>query len=522
MGDFANGTGHAGHGQPSTVYGRFKSHFSANRGDTEVNMFEAVRSLHPDKHVTQVPVYQADLMEFAEAGKAKARLITNDDAFLTHRGYIAPTGRIRVDEGRLYESTKFGLHEYTYDGDNFLVYLMEWPDTDNQGTIRMQFILASRSDVDASNHSPQADKLIKAAGRYSSELHDEIYVFDGGYWSKNSKLWQAVQSSYWEDVILDPGMKETLIKDVDNFFDSRPVYKEYAVPWKRGIIFHGSPGCGKTISIKALMNNLQKRNVASLYVKSFKGCQGMQHSIRQIFGQAREMAPCMLVFEDLDSLVVDEVRSYFLNEIDGLEDNDGLLIIGSTNHLDRLDPGIAKRPSRFDRKYHYKLPGERERILYCQYWRQKLQKNSSIEFHEDTCNVVAQLTEGFSFAYLKELFVQTLLAIVGGRDDAEEESDDGYVTVTDAVADKIKVVDDSAKLAKDGETTTSTDEKPEQDKEKTEKKEKKRLQMPEVEVPEHLQENSLMKILKKQTKALFREMDNTEDDEIHARPKFTE
>ena len=47
---------------------------------------------------------------------------------------------------------------------------------------------------------------------------------------------------------------------------------------------------------------------------------------------ARRTAPCLLLFEDVDSLVKDEVRSYFLNEIDGLENNDGILMIGSTNH----------------------------------------------------------------------------------------------------------------------------------------------------------------------------------------------
>lgn len=54
--------------------------------------------------------------------------------------------------------------------------------------------------------------------------------------------------------------------------------------------------------------------------------------------------------EDLDSVVSDDVRSYFLNAVDGIAKNDGIFMIGSTNHLDRLDPGIAKRPSRFDRK----------------------------------------------------------------------------------------------------------------------------------------------------------------------------
>lgn len=60
-----------------------------------------------------------------------------------------------------------------------------------------------------------------------------------------------------------------------------------------------------------------------------------------IFAKARQYAPCYLIFEDLDSLVTDGVRSYFLNEIDGLKSNDGIFIVGSTNHLERLDPGLS-------------------------------------------------------------------------------------------------------------------------------------------------------------------------------------
>lgn len=66
-------------------------------------------------------------------------------------------------------------------------------------------------------------------------------------------------------------------------------------------------------------------------------------AISDIFSRARQLAPCYLIFEDLDSLVSDSVRSYFLNEVDGLKGNDGIFMIGSTNHLDRLDPGISVR-----------------------------------------------------------------------------------------------------------------------------------------------------------------------------------
>lgn len=68
---------------------------------------------------------------------------------------------------------------------------------------------------------------------------------------------------------------------------------------------------------------------------------GPEAAVGIIFEKARANAPCYLIFEDLDSLVTDGVRSYFLNQIDGLNNNDGIFIVGSTNHLDRLDPGIA-------------------------------------------------------------------------------------------------------------------------------------------------------------------------------------
>jgi transitional endoplasmic reticulum ATPase len=77
---------------------------------------------------------------------------------------------------------------------------------------------------------------------------------------------------------------------------------------------------------------------------------GEEASMTQIFNKARELAPCIVVLEDLDSLINDANRSFFLNQMDGLSGNDGLLVVGTTNHFDRLDPGLSSRPSRFDRK----------------------------------------------------------------------------------------------------------------------------------------------------------------------------
>lgn len=168
------------------------------------------------------------------------------------------------------------------------------------------------------------------------------------------------------------------------------------------------------------MHDISKRispKIESLYVKTFNNSVGPEYGIRQIFLMARRMAPCLLVFEDIDSLVSPRVRSYFLNEVDGLESNHGILMIGSTNHLEQLDPGIAKRPSRFDRKYLFDLPTKDERIQYCEYWRHKLRNNKEVEFLPAMSARVADITGGFSFAYMKEAFVAALLVIVARTDE---------------------------------------------------------------------------------------------------------
>jgi hypothetical protein len=92
--------------------------------------------------------------------------------------------------------------------------------------------------------------------------------------------------------------------------------------------------------------------------------------------------------------------------------------------VDRLDPGLSKRPSRFDRKYKFSLPNRNERIMYCDFWRQKLKSNKSIKFPKKLCAAIADITEDFSFAYLKEAFIATLLVIAGKQEDGNESDDD--------------------------------------------------------------------------------------------------
>jgi transitional endoplasmic reticulum ATPase len=179
-----------------------------------------------------------------------------------------------------------------------------------------------------------------------------------------------------------------------------------------------------------MMHSLYSRPspTPTLYVRSLASWAGPEYSLSRIFTKARHTAPCLLVFEDLDSIVTDAVRSYFLNEVDGLRNNDGILMVGSTNHLERLDPGISKRPSRFDRKYLFPDPDLRQRVRYCTFWRGKLEGNEDVEFPARLCEAVAAITKGFSFAYIQEAFVAALLAIANGDADGDDDDDrDGDV-----------------------------------------------------------------------------------------------
>ncbi|KAF8847447.1 P-loop containing nucleoside triphosphate hydrolase protein [Acephala macrosclerotiorum] len=502
------------------VFEGYQQHFRGTRTSTELAMLELLRKAHPEYHVTCCATHKFDLLGFANAGHATATLEKgeNDEWYDAIRSYRSPGPRMFFagKPGFLRDNVRFGRFKYVWNSKDFLFYEVEYSEPFKQ-PVKLFYLLSPRVSGDA--NAAATDELLLAVGGWSTDLHKEIYVFDDGRWSKDRELWNSVQGASWDEVILDPTMKSNLIDDVQGFFDNRELYKSLAVPWKRGIIMHGVPGNGKTISIKALINALGARSdpVPSLYVKNFDACQGQKFSIRQIFSHARIMAPCLLIFEDLDSLVTDKTRSYFLNEVDGLESNDGILMIGSTNHLDSLDPAISKRPSRFDRKYHFKIPDEDERTAYCHFWRKKLVGSTLVDFDEGLCRVIAQLSEGFSFAYLKELFVIALLTIargghvdVDGKDDAQSETGTEPVMVEHEQEPVSETK--SAAAAKAVAANTSVTDKSTACAVKEETPKKKRI-LPTVEVPEHLKDSQLLKVVKAQLQMLLDEMDSTKEED---------
>ena len=203
-----------------------------------------------------------------------------------------------------------------------------------------------------------------------------------------------------------PELATSLRTDFRTFFDSRDTFAKYGIPYKRGALFIGPPGNGKTHAIKAIVAELGK---PCLYVKSLQARHHNDHeSLETIFGVARATAPCVLVLEDLDALVDDNNRSFLLNELDGFADNHGLVTIATTNYPQALDPALVDRPSRFDRLYAFPLPDLPRRAAFLERWSGRL--DEALRPSSRTVERVAEMTSGFSFAYLKELGTSTLLA----------------------------------------------------------------------------------------------------------------
>ncbi|KAG7137154.1 putative ATPase YjoB like protein [Verticillium longisporum] len=387
------------HSDPATR--QYFDHSMGTRINTDALITRSLSDEYPNLSVTVVPASMLtgdafDLLSFAVQGNASVIPLEDNSSLpdsLEWTFYVPPFRRLNGSVGFIAEQMLYGRFLYKWEGHEFIIYFVDGRDgTDPWGASRNWYILTPQ------RHN--ADALVRTVSAWCSEVRNEILVYDGGWWQRS------------------------------------------AVPWKRGIIYHGPPGNGKTITIKATMRMLQSLDpyVPTLYVRSLDSWSGPSAAISQIFNKAREFAPCYLVLEDIDTIITDDVRSYFLNEVDGLKSNDGIFIIASTNHLDRLDPGIAKRPSRFDRKYLFPDPNVDQREAYCRFWQAKLKSNKDIEFPDRLCRAIAEITDKFSFAYIQEAFVAALLALARRGSGAGERrtsgaSADAWIVVSDDAGD---------------------------------------------------------------------------------------
>jgi AAA+ superfamily predicted ATPase len=297
------------------------------------------------------------------------------------------------------------------------VVLITWTEGCYRG--RHHWIIADERKV--------AEEFFDAVCEWACELRGEILVFRDGCFEKDKELFDSIKSATFDNLVLPESLKQQLRNDFQRFFDSREVYERYGIPWKRGAIFIGPPGNGKTHTLKALINELGK---PCLYVRSFGAD---EDGIAGVFERARMTAPCVVVLEDLDSMIKEKNRAFFLNELDGFQSNVGVVVLATTNYPEKLDPAILERPSRFDRKYYFPLPVEAERRAYLARWNEELQPELRVSEH--AAESVVLETEGFSFAYLKELFVAAMVQWISSG--GTEPIDDVIVAQTNLLREQM-------------------------------------------------------------------------------------
>lgn len=349
--------------------------------------------LYPDHYILETQDYDFNLQEYAKDGHCSYHLLPDVHAQLEADWINREKGaQLRVGNA---------FAEVLWRGRRLHVLTVSHRDECRE----------SRSFVIAED-MVTAREFFSAVCLHNSSVSGQILVFGNGRWRKDEELMRQIESARMEDLILADGLRETLAEDIEGFFASQELYEKLGVAWKRGVLLLGPPGNGKTHALKAI---IQRLKVPCLYVRSFKSrWDHPTQNIEAVFRKAREMAPCLLVLEDVDSLIERWYLSYFLNEMDGFAANRGVLTVATTNHPERLDPALLDRPSRFDRKVNFELPAKKERRRFIAAMNER--RESELRLSEDEVEAIAKRTKEFSFAYLKELHLSATMAWVGERD----------------------------------------------------------------------------------------------------------
>ena len=209
----------------------------------------------------------------------------------------------------------------------------------------------------------------------------------------------------WDDIILSKNIEEEIKRNIERYLANFEIYRKNGLPAKRGILLCGDPGVGKTLLGKVLVSTTAGVTFVWVTPKFFQS--DRTSHIDMLFELADELAPTILFLEDVDfygtsreygnnSIVLGE----FLNKADGLVENNGVLIIMTTNYPEMLDKAIKERPGRFDRIIKMELPKKEERRKMLSRFCKDLKVNDKIDWEK-----IIEQTDKFTPALLKELVI---------------------------------------------------------------------------------------------------------------------
>ncbi|MCA9812890.1 MAG: CDC48 family AAA ATPase [Nitrosarchaeum sp.] len=220
----------------------------------------------------------------------------------------------------------------------------------------------------------------------------------------------------WDDVGGLDELKEELREAIEWPIKYKDAFEYVDVESPKGVLLYGPPGTGKTLIAKALAKTTESNFISIKGPELLSKWVGeSEKGIREIFRKARQAAPCIIFFDEIDALVPrrsgiesshvsENVVSQILTEIDGLEELHNVLIVGATNRLDIVDEALL-RPGRFDRIIEVPKPDAkgREHIFKIHSKKKPLAKDVDIQ-------QIVELTNGFSGAEIAAIANRAAIA----------------------------------------------------------------------------------------------------------------
>lgn len=228
----------------------------------------------------------------------------------------------------------------------------------------------------------------------------------------------------WDTVVLDASVRRLVKSDFELWFEREDWFRAHNLPYRRGYLFWGPPGNGKTATIRVMAAHPHIRPYA--IDLSEEGTKSIE--LVRMFAKASENTPALVILEDLDRAFPSEGKrtrertvsfQTLLNCLDGVGTQDGVVVVATANNPTVLDPAILRRPGRFDRVVQFRNPDASLRREYYQ----RLNPILSGEQFE----TAIQKTKGFSFAQLRETY------ILGAQSAFEHGRDVAVVDVIEAV-----------------------------------------------------------------------------------------